>query len=485
MKYTQQEDAIIKNGVIKKKNYEDISFELKTLGFERTVEAVRLRYRLLRKNDPTLEPMVYNSQNNIKSIVENDEPKFIVDKQDNVSWKYRHGTIELKLEHLDDIFYRYSRHGLNMSQVKVQNQYGFTAIQWQSLKRTFDLVKDSDVFSPYSISLVSEKDACDMISNKIAEKYSPKNMRAVIEYEDDKQKRKAFDYAIKKNANQEYQRQLFEQALLDYVTPATHKYISVVNRKASGDPIAITVQDIHIGAEVMYSKNLPAYNDEIVIRRLDEVALETNKMNSSSVTICINGDIIESFTGLNHINSWKGIGRNGYGTEVTIKAIEILSSFIEKIHNVNEVLIVSGNHDRTTSNNNEDVTGEVVRWIQYVLNIRFGSLFNVEWTPDVMVRKLNGLGIIWTHGHLSISKRNPSEIINLYGLGLPFNLIMEGHLHTRKIKYDSANGRSYVGSSIFSGNTYSKQLGFSTLPGFTIVSSKNGYPIVVDIPINF
>lgn len=126
----------------------------------------------------------------VEAAVVTDEPKFVVSGQ-SITWKYKRGVIELTIETLDNLFYQYSKHGLNMSAVQCQNALGFDALQWQSVKRTFDLVKDSDVFSPYSLSLVSNKDKCDMIAAKIAEKYSDKNLRQVIAYEDNKQTKKS------------------------------------------------------------------------------------------------------------------------------------------------------------------------------------------------------------------------------------------------------------------------------------------------------
>lgn len=485
MKYSKQEDKILIEGILKGKTYEDVAVEVSKLGKERSTESIRNRYKRLRKQDPTLEPKVYNNQNKVKSLVEDDEPKFTVDKNNIVKWDYRHGEIELELSQLDDIFYRYSKHGLNMSQVQVQNYYGLTAIQWQSLKRTFDLVKDSDVFSPYSLSLVSGKEATEMIANKIAEKYSPKNMRDVIAYEDDKQRKKAYSKVIKKSAQLEHERQKFEDAILEYIVQAQDK---VYTRKTPDSKIkhsAWTIQDLHVGANIKATHNLPEFNDKVIEDRLNQIANGINASKSKLNTIVFNGDLIETFTGLNHPNSWKNIdNRYGYGVKATIKATELITQFLQKVNNIHEVLFVSGNHDRVTSNNKEDVTGEVVQWVHYMIKQRFGNKIKTEWSEDIIQRTIEGISYMWTHGHLGISKRNSAEIVNQYGDPSCYNVIFEGHLHTRKIKGDSAHLRHIVGSSIFTGNDYSKQLGFSTLPGYMHAYRQNvPYPVVVDIPL--
>ena len=415
--------------------------------------------------------------------VEEDKPKYIVQKN-KVFWESRGDSIEIDLSQLDDVFYQYSKHGLNKTAVQVQNILGFNAIQWQSFKRTFELVKDSEVFSPYSLSLVSGKEKTEMIANKIAEKYSDRNMRDVIAYESEKQRNRAYSKAIKKAEDLGSRRREFETSILDYITKATKKVVVKKVKTKSKKHGVHTVQDLHIGADIDASFNLHAFNSDIVVDRLNQIAEGINAENNAENTICINGDIIESFTGLNHINSWKGIDKKyGYGVKATILACDILVDFLAKVENVHEVLIVAGNHDRTTSNSAEDVDGEVIQWVHYVLNAKFKNVFDLDHSPDVIVRVIENVCYIWTHGHLNISKRSPAEIINLYGVPGMFCIVIQGHFHTRKITFDSAMARVIYASSIFTGNNYSKKLGFSTLPGYLSCFSNGKYPIVMDIPL--
>lgn len=419
----------------------------------------------------------------VETAVQEDEPKFHVNG-DTVSWKYKRGVIELEVETLDQIFYEYSKHGLNMSAVQVQNKHGFDALQWQSVKRTFDLVKDSDVFSPYSLSLVSAKEQCEMIASKIAEKYSPKNMRDVIVYEDNKQKNRAYSKAIKVAEKAEYERQLFENGLLEYVTQSKDAPLVRKSKDVRIDNAIVHIADLHVGADIEAERNLPAYNIPIIEKKLSDVALDVNSRKAKSITLIINGDLIETFTGLNHINSWKNIDKKyGYGVNATIQAIEILTKFISSVNNVSEVILTSGNHDRSSSNNKEDTTGEIVQWVHYVLNARFGNKMKLSWHSDVATREIDGCGIVATHGHLLLSKKNPEMIVNNYGMIGKFNLVIMAHLHTRKILADGLTHRVIHAPSIFTGNDYSKGLGYSSLSGYLFITVKNNLPIVTDVPI--
>ena len=419
----------------------------------------------------------------VSALVEEKDLPFRVNGNE-VSWDYKRGVIEMTVDTLDEIFYQYSKHGLNMSQVQVQNKHGLNALQWQSFKRTFDLVKDSDVFSPYSLSLVSEKEACDMIASKIADKYSPKNMRMVVEYEDRKQTKKAYERAVKLSEEVEYRRQQFENDLLEYITASKDAPLVKKSKDVRVSHAIVHVCDLHAGADIEASRNLPAYNINILAEKLSEVAKDANSRKAKNVTLVINGDLIETFTGLNHINSWKNIDKKyGYGVQATIKVTEILTQFLSQIVNLDRVIILSGNHDRSVSNNKEDAIGEIAQWVHFMLNARFGNKFKVEWSPDVVSFDIEGCGFICTHGHLGISKKNPDHIVNQYGTPNMYNLVIMAHLHTRKILQDTLKNRTMHAPSIFTGNDYSKGLGFSSLSGYLYITVKNKLPVVIDCPI--
>ena len=416
-----------------------------------------------------------------KIDIEVAEPKYQV-KKNVISWDYKRGEIEMTTDALDELFYQYSKHGLNMSQVQVQNKHGLDALQWQSLKRTFDLVKDSDVFSPYTCSLYEGKALTDMIASKIAQKYSPKNMRDVIAYEDTKQTKKAYERVIKEVERQSYNWNILADAVLEYTSKG--KKVNVRKCKtATSKREVVMICDLHGGAEIEAKRNLPAYNYSVIVKRLKEIAEDTNALNSSGIILVFNGDFIETFTGLNHINSWQGIAKkDGYGVDATIKITEIITDFISSINNVEEVLLISGNHDRTTANSGEDVNGDAVKIIHTILNARFGHEVNVEWSPDVITRKIDGCGFIFAHGHLVMCK-NPQNLVDLYGYKGCFNLVLLAHLHSRIIKKDHTSFRVVHCASIFTGNTYSKQGGYTSLAGYTHISVSNRLPVVTDRPV--
>ena len=75
-----------------------------------------------------------------------------------------------------------------------------------------------------------------------------------------------------------------------------------------------------------------------------------------------------------------------------------------------------------------------------------------------------------------------------------FNVILEGHLHTRiqkhsvtnldKVSYDSITHRKVVCPSLFTGNSYSEELGYTTNAGYMIFENNgHGKPNMFDFSL--
>ena len=290
--------------------------------------------------------------------------------------------------------------------------------------------------------------------------------------------------AIKVAEKEEYERQQFENGLLEYVTASKLAPLVRRTRDTRIGNAVIHIADLHVGADIESERNLPAYNLAVLEEKLSDVAKDANARKAKNVTLVVNGDLIETFTGLNHINSWKNIDKKyGYGVNATIQAIEILTKFISSVNNVKEVVLTSGNHDRSTTNNKEDTKGEIVQWVHYVLQARFSKHMKLSWHYDVATLEVDSCGIVCTHGHLLLSKKNPEMIVNNYGIIGKFNLVIMAHLHTRKTIADGLTHRVIHAPSMFTGNDYSKGLGFSSLSGYLFITVSNGLPVVTDVPI--
>lgn len=289
-----------------------------------------------------------------------------------------------------------------------------------------------------------------------------------------------------------------EQYSLNEITKRIQNSISkekieISKKEVSADEITVALADLHIGSFVRLLKNSPDYDITVVRKALSTVAHNINVMQSKKVNVIILGDLIESFTGMNHPNSWQQIEL--YGADLVVIAYELLIEFFEKIINLNSITLISGNHDRYTSSNKEDVQGGISKILYYFIKKAIPDVL-ITWDSLIHSQENNGIVFNSIHGHFRISKNPPSDIILRYSVNKDvFNLILEGHWHSRRkkqpinnkaVNWDSKTYRMYTVPSIFSGNFYSESEGYSSTPGFMIFwNNGEGLPITLDIPLNY
>lgn len=244
----------------------------------------------------------------------------------------------------------------------------------------------------------------------------------------------------------------------------------------------VKISDLHLGAYVDGLIRTPDFSPSILKERLARATEIINKKEYDEVYIDIAGDLIESFTGLNHKNSWKNLDKGLHGAEAVKLATKFLAEFISRINNVKGVFIVSGNHDRVTSDSSEDSEGGAANLIAWGLSL-IG--FEVKYNPLIISHVVDDIAHITTHGHHGISKLSTKELCWEYGFKGMFNYICEGHLHSRMemlsskknfkiVKNDSVDHKRVILPSIFTGNFYSESNSWTSNAGFYIIES-NGF----------
>lgn len=403
-------------------------------------------------------------------------------ENDRYTWNTIYGLVDFEVSHIDELFYEYSRHGLDMSQTAIINKHNLDAWKWQSIKRKLQLVKDSNIFSPYTVSKYKGKELADKIEQKIARKYEHKGLLVEEAYKN--QTLKAYQRSIQENEKKMFEKDVFYNEVMSLLPNASFSKEIPLKKAAKNKPLVVTLADLHLGARVEHIQNTPNYSPEILESYLNQMADRINKKESKFVVLAFLGDLIESFTGLNHKNSWKGIEYGYFGSNVVIKAVELITRFVSKVNNVKLIIGVAGNHDRSTSDNKEDTKGEIATLIFYMLGIIYKNKIEIDFNSDVVSREIDGINYIVTHGHLGESKKGGEKIVNEYGNSKMFNIILTGHLHSRIITTDSRKIRHIWCPSLFTGNEYSKQLGFSSTAGYLeIENNGKGFPIVTDITL--
>lgn len=261
-----------------------------------------------------------------------------------------------------------------------------------------------------------------------------------------------------------------------------------------GDKVGnVIIADLHLGAYIDGLVNTRDYSIPILINYLESIVQNVNLMNYSEVNILFLGDMIESFTGLNHKNSWKGLQKGMIGAEVIKFSVNILhEKLLSKINNLNQVKLVAGNHDRLTSDKDEDTDGGACDLIAFGLELRG---YKIEFHPTVISCEIDGINYILLHGHKGISSRATKDICWDFGKKGIYNVVLEGHLHSiiqkmsvnmkgkfNIIKDDSVDHIRMNARSLFTGNGYSEDLGYTSNAGFSIITNNGkGLPNINNI----
>lgn len=246
----------------------------------------------------------------------------------------------------------------------------------------------------------------------------------------------------------------------------------------------VKIADLHLGAYVDNLIRTKNFSIDILANKLSEAVNDINERNYSTVHVHILGDLIESFTGLSHKNTWKGLDKAMVGAEAVKLVVKILhDNFLSKIVNLGEVKVVAGNHDRVTSDNKEDVQGGAASLVCWGLEL-LG--YSVEFNSLVITHTIGNITHILTHGHHALSKKSTKQLCWDYGVQGNYNLICEGHLHSiiqklninqrdtyQTIKDDAVDHRRMNCPSFFTGNFFSESLGYTSESGF-VITEDNG-----------
>lgn len=259
----------------------------------------------------------------------------------------------------------------------------------------------------------------------------------------------------------------------------TYEPVQLPERSSNREGV-LKLSDLHFGAHIQNLVLTPDYDSEVLRRGLFEAVSETNKHQFSKTHVHINGDLIESFSGLNHINSWHSMNKDQIGSKAIMLCCQLLDEVFQKIDNLGEIKIVAGNHDRISKDNDEDVKGGAAELIAWGLQLKG---YSVEFNPLIIRHKVEGINHINLHGHMGISKRPTKDILWSYGEKGCFNFVFEGHLHCiieklsvsarekyQVIKDDQIDHRRMHLPSFFTGNYYSETLGYTSNAGYVIVS---------------
>jgi predicted phosphodiesterase len=265
---------------------------------------------------------------------------------------------------------------------------------------------------------------------------------------------------------------------------------SVRRNAPDHDPKSVGViafSDPHFGAwndpKVHDTIVSPEYNINKAVRYMEQMVQWINRRKFGEVHLWGLGDFVEGISGLNHLDQWQGMEPGVWYNKPLEVARRILEDMFSRINNLKEVLMVAGNHDRLTPDKAMDTRGSGAAILAKFLEV---AGFPVSYHPFLLSRVIDGVGYVAHHGDKGIAKRELADTLWKYGQQGLYNVVMQGHLHTRQTKKKSQSQpidailddtHSYRGvtvPSIFTGNWYSETLGFTSSAGFSCFEAVNG-----------
>ncbi len=414
-------------------------------------------------------------------IAAQEEEKYIV-VDDHYSWKASRGLIKMSVAFIDQLFYEYSNKGLNLSQTEIINKHNLKVWEWTSIKNTLWLFKQSNIFSPHTVENTPKEELSAMIEDKMNKLFSN------VGYQAEQQYKKALDTKFRSVINAESQRDNEVQSLILELSDLLPKCGVTVTKARSHslkkEIINVFIFDLHFGIENELeglSTTLPQYDIQTTKGRLKEIAKEVNLIGASKVNIFFGGDIIETFTGLNHPDSWKGIAKGYWGSKVVMEAYKAIVEFVGMVYNVDKIYSVPGNHDRSTESSKVDREGYINQIIFELVKLSYQDKIEVIQDSRLISVAIDSINYLVSHGNFKISDMNPADMILEYGEPKLFNILISGHFHERKIKKDTKNFRQLVCPEVGGLNDYSVRNGYLSQPGFLVVNNNGkGKPFVRD-----
>ena len=237
-------------------------------------------------------------------------------------------------------------------------------------------------------------------------------------------------------------------------------------REATGKPLTCVIADLHAGGFTENMKMVPDYNLDVLMSKMSKLSENLRHLNRP-VHLKILGDLIESFSGKNHKNTWKQIEQ--HGIKVMFTVTDILRKLLDNTPNIVDVDIISGNHDRISASNEDDTEGQVAYGVAELL--KRSCDLPIRFDPLVLSAEHDGVNYIQLHGHLPIAKKNPAELVLDYGNQNMYNVVLTAHKHTEQVKKSTSRLRVHQVPSFVPANQYAEQLGAHSSTGFVLMES--------------
>jgi len=412
--------------------------------------------------------------------IKSNEPEIISDAGIHIT--YAGDTHIFSRRDLDLIYCAYSRKGLNLTSQVLQDILSIEPERFRAAVK-YGLNKESLPYSDVSAEVID----ADQLYNELDE-----NISILLD------KLHEHDGTVVAPLVKKYKKAVVKQGVLDLkLRSIVAELKEQLPKLKIGDPgrpdnidtlytamqhMHVFIPDMHIG---LYQDN---YNLKVVGDQLQYIS--DLLYGANNIHVHFLGDIIHSVTGLNHKTSWKNMEPGIHGAAAIIEPYKLLLDFLNNIPGLISVDFVGGNHDRLSSDKNEENTGEAERLVAFMLEETITNEYiKFSFHPGLIIDDLDpNLTIITMHGDYPVDKASGQSIAWEYGNNNKFNYIVTAHMHSRKQnpKEDGLKFRKVQMPAFCPSDDYAKTVAHPSLPGFQIVyADANGLPIVTDYPLYY
>lgn len=383
-------------------------------------------------------------------------------------------------EEMDLVYRLYSNmDGAGMTLRSLSRHFSnLTFRDFKRILRAFNITKSSIPVAPHVIEESTEEEVMDIIfrnkENNILKKLEDERGRYV-----EKNLKDAHKLIIEYKNNEEW----IENIVNKYITSSNTKF-PLINKdkkdskksdKKLGRPLFAFFGDIHYGKKYNNPIYGRGYNKEIAHERIIEIKnriLEEYKSQNNKEIVLVNlGDLVESVLedGM-HPNHTAEMDL--FQEEQIFYAIDSLKFLLSEVYNNTNCPIefhsIHGNHDRVGVGRDQDKSRTAGKIISHVLKRELENDRLKFYIPKNNLCKIikDNICIFAQHGDSSLSKKKPSELVNLYGEPGCFTILIQGHWHSLKVE----EGTNYIALKVPSVASSDKfiieELGNNNLPGF-------------------
>lgn len=385
-------------------------------------------------------------------------------------------------EEMDTVYRLYSSiDGAGLTLRVVSREFpNLTFRDFKRILRAFNITKQSIPVAPHILSEMTPDEIISIINHNkenIVLKRLEQERSKYIEKTLIEAQKKIIELQSNDDRIEKIIEKYFNKTSVIEIKPIKTNITSKSNKSKQGKPSLCIFGDIHYGKKYDSPVYGRGYNKDIAHERVLQIAntvIDDYKINNPSEIILIcTGDLIENALE-DGMHSGHHFEMDLFQEEQIFFAVNSLKEMLLKIiNNVNCKIsfhVVHGNHDRVGIERQNDKNRTAGKIISKILQRELECdrlIFNIP--NNNLVRIVTGrLCLFLHHGDGSLSKKKPSELINLFGESGTYHILLKGHWHFIRTE-EGTNFLSMTVPSVASTDKFiMEELGSNNLPGFII-----------------